>query len=169
VVYWLKAPIRLLTQVSEHTVSILFRRSLRIIFFGDKLGSVLWEENVCLPTQLALQGRGDQPPLLQIRMILWHDDRGPESWNSSRRPLLDNIQQTRLRRLKRPTNISMDTSRCRSLARRESRCTGNPVPGVIIRPPSFWGTSIREPGPPGWGSFRWDRKVWLRVLCDSDH
>jgi hypothetical protein len=28
---------------------------------------------------------------------------------------------------------------------------------------------MREPGPPGWGSLRWDSKVWLRVLRDSDH
>jgi hypothetical protein len=28
---------------------------------------------------------------------------------------------------------------------------------------------MREPGPPGWGSPRWDSKVWLRVLRDSDH
>jgi hypothetical protein len=27
----------------------------------------------------------------------------------------------------------------------------------------------REPGPPSWGSLKWDSKVWLRVLRDSDH
>jgi hypothetical protein len=28
---------------------------------------------------------------------------------------------------------------------------------------------IREPAPPGWGSLRWDSKIWLQVLSDSDH
>jgi hypothetical protein len=28
---------------------------------------------------------------------------------------------------------------------------------------------MQEPGPPGWGSLRWDNKVWLRVLRDSDN
>jgi hypothetical protein len=28
---------------------------------------------------------------------------------------------------------------------------------------------IRKSGPPGWGSLRRDSKVWLWVLCDSDH
>jgi hypothetical protein len=28
---------------------------------------------------------------------------------------------------------------------------------------------MREPGPPGWGSLRWDSKVWFWVLSDSDH
>jgi hypothetical protein len=28
---------------------------------------------------------------------------------------------------------------------------------------------MREPGPPGWESLRWDSKVWLRVLRDPNH
>jgi hypothetical protein len=43
------------------------------------------------------------------------------------------------------------------------------VSGGITGPPCSWGILIREPGPPGWGSLRWDSKVWFRVLSDSDH
>jgi hypothetical protein len=37
---------------------------------------------------------------------------------------------------------------------------GHPVHGVYL---------IREPGPRGWGSLRWNSKVWLQVLRDSDY
>jgi hypothetical protein len=43
------------------------------------------------------------------------------------------------------------------------------APGVITWLPCSWGIWMREPGPPGWGSLRWDSKVCLRVLIDSDH
>jgi hypothetical protein len=43
------------------------------------------------------------------------------------------------------------------------------VRGSITGPRCSWGTWIRIPGPPGWRSLRWDFKIWLRVLCDSDH
>jgi hypothetical protein len=49
------------------------------------------------------------------------------------------------------------------------RCKGNPVPRGITGPPCSWGIQIREPRPPGRGSLKWDSKVWLRVLRDSDH
>jgi hypothetical protein len=45
----------------------------------------------------------------------------------------------------------------------------NPVPRGITGSRFSWGIWIREPGPPGLGSLRWDRKVWLRVVRDSGH
>jgi hypothetical protein len=33
----------------------------------------------------------------------------------------------------------------------------------------FLGDVNTETWPPGWGSLRWESKVWLRVLRDSDH
>jgi hypothetical protein len=48
---------------------------------------------------------------------------------------------------------------------------------VIIGEPPFWMNSsatkvLCSPGitgPPGCGSLRWDSKVWLWILSDSDH
>jgi hypothetical protein len=40
--------------------------------------------------------------------------------------------------------------------------------GDITGPPCFWGISIREPGPPGWGSLKnRDTKIWSWVPWDS--
>jgi hypothetical protein len=44
----------------------------------------------------------------------------------------------------------------------------NPAPGDITGPPCSWGIWIRGPGPPGWGSLRWDSKIWSWVLRDLD-
>jgi hypothetical protein len=57
----------------------------------------------------------------------------------------------------------------RSPDSRKRRRKGNPVPGGITGRPCSWGIQIREPGPQGSGSLRWDSKVWLRVLRDSHH
>jgi hypothetical protein len=40
---------------------------------------------------------------------------------------------------------------------------------LLTWPSSSWGIYVRGPNPPGWGSLKWDSKVWLRVLCNSDH
>jgi hypothetical protein len=52
----------------------------------------------------------------------------------------------------------------RILASRKGRQKGNPVSGGITGPPCSWGIQIRKPGPPGWGSLRWDSKIWSSVL-----
>jgi hypothetical protein len=57
----------------------------------------------------------------------------------------------------------------RNLASRKRRRKVNPVPGSTTGPPCSGGISIWEPGPPGWGSLRWDSKTQVRVLGDSDH
>jgi hypothetical protein len=56
----------------------------------------------------------------------------------------------------------------RSLATRKRRQKGNPAPGDITGPPCSWGIEIRWPGPPGWGSLRWDIKLWPWVLREFD-
>jgi hypothetical protein len=43
-----------------------------------------------------------------------------------------------------------------------------PLKGITGTPCS-WGIYIWKPSPPGWGSLRWDSKVLLRVLSDTDH
>jgi hypothetical protein len=35
-------------------------------------------------------------------------------------------------------------------------------------PSCSWGIEMRGPGPPGWGSLKWNSKMWSRVLRDSD-
>jgi hypothetical protein len=44
----------------------------------------------------------------------------------------------------------------------------NSVPGGITGPPCSWKIWIREPGPPGWGSLKWNSKIWPWVLRDFD-
>jgi hypothetical protein len=55
-----------------------------------------------------------------------------------------------------------------SFANCKRRCKGNPVPRGITGPPYSWGIYIWEPGPPGWGSLRWESNIWLCVLHDSN-
>jgi hypothetical protein len=42
----------------------------------------------------------------------------------------------------------------RSHASRRRQTNGNSIPGGILGPPCHWGTQIRGPGPPGWGSLK---------------
>jgi hypothetical protein len=57
----------------------------------------------------------------------------------------------------------------RSTASSKRRRKGNPMRGGITGPPCSWGIWIQEPGPRGWISLKWDTRVWLRVLSDTDH
>jgi hypothetical protein len=67
-----------------------------------------------------------------------------------------------------PCGDGLEYPHC-SPASRKRRRKENPVPRGITGPPCSWGMWIWEPGPPGWGRLKWDSKVWLRVLRDSDH
>jgi hypothetical protein len=52
---------------------------------------------------------------------------------------------------------------------RKRRSKGNPVTRGITGPPCPWEKEMLQSGRPGSGSLRWDSKVWLGVLSDSDH